>query len=374
MSSSKSFAQETMEQSDDVKVVAVTQKRKRPSDDKLKDSNIRTLKFDLSKCPEWVRTQNNSELFQIFKIGVAVKESITMNITGGKEYFDEVEQQIQETQRALETKIDGVLAPLKDCKTQLMDLASKPASKGAVGELVVLSVLEEGLPHHTVEDVSTKKEKRGDIHVTSTVSGHKHLVEVKKHKHAVSATEIEKFEDDLRESKHHTVGIFLSLDSPIQLRAKHGKFEITYEDNQYFIYVPNARKEPNLLVWSVLLADELAALDQGLTESQTQELLKLQQKFKQNMEKTKACRAKFNSLKETVNALEENLMPLLQVIDGAKSELNKALHQRGKPLSRKKAVSTLQQPGIDDFYSSTKGISTMKRPRQMMTQSDPANT
>ncbi len=328
-------------------------KRKRPCVDIVKDSNVRELKFDLSECPDWVGTQSDEELFQIFKIGVAVKESITMNITGGKKHFDEVVRQVQHTQIALEDKIKEVIEPLKSCEDQLMQLACKPASKGAVGELVVRSVLEEGLPHHTVEDVSTIKGKYGDIHVTSEVSGQKHLLEVKTHRQFVSASEIQKFEEDLRENKHFKVGILLSLDSGIAMRARHGKFEITCEDEQYFIYVPNARKEENLIVWSVLLADELAALDRGLTESQTQELLKLQQKFQKNMEKTKACRLRFNSLKQIVDDLEENLMPLLDIIDGAKSDLNKALHQRGK-LSGKKPISAPQSRKIDEFFGASK--------------------
>ena len=357
------------------------QKRKRLLDDTLEDcmnvSAIRTLKFDLSKCPEWLRTQSDEELFKIFKIGVAVKESITMKITRGEQYFADVVRQVKDTEMALEEKISKVFEPLKDCKDQLMQLASKPASKGAVGELVVRSVLEEGLPNHSVEDVSTKKGKYGDIHVTSNVSGQTHLLEVKTHKRAISASEIEKFEEDLRQTKHCSVGILLSLDSGIAMRAKHGKFEIAYDDKQYYIYVPNARKEENLIVWSVLLADELAALEQGLTESQTKELLKLQQRFQQNMEKTKACRAKFNSLKEIVNELEANLMPLLHVIDGAKSELNKALHHRAPTVKRqKKAASTSQQElNIEDFFPSVKIISNTKRFEktrpQLPPQSDP---
>lgn len=329
-------------------------KRKRPREDK--DTNVRELKFNLSNCPDWVHTQNDEELFQIFKLGVAVKESITMNITGGKKYFDHVVSQVQLTQSALERKFDQVLEPIKSCKDTLMELALKPASKGAVGELVVLSVLQEGLPQHTVEDVARKKGEYGDIHVTSTVSEQKYLVEVKTHKRTVAAAEIRKFEEDLRENKHFKVGILLSLDSGIAMRAKHRKFEVTYEDEQYFIYVSNARKEENLIVWSVLLADELAALDEGLTDGQTQELLKLQKKFQANMEKTKACRSRFNSLKKIVEDLEETLMPLLHVIDGAKTDLNKALHQRvkkgpEKTAGPKKEASIPPSHKIDKYFA-----------------------
>lgn len=307
--------------------------KKRPrisEDEELEDSTV-TLKLERSKYPEWVGTLDEKELIKIFDIGVAVKESITMNITGGKQYFDEILEQVQDTQEALEYKINEVVMPLTQCRQELQQLAGKPASKGAVGEIVVLSVLEEGLPQHTFEDVSGRG-GCGDIRVTSPVSEQKYLVEVKTRKATVPASEILKFEENLRADKNLRVGILLSLDSGIARRAIHRKFEITYEDEQYFIYVPNARKEENLIVWSVLLADELAALDQGqgLNESQTRELLKLQQKFQANMEKSKRCRSRFISLQNLVTEMQEDLMPLLDIIEKAKNELNKALHQRGK--------------------------------------------
>ena len=100
----------------------------------------------------------------------------------------------------------------------------------------------------------------------------------------------------------------------------------------------------------MLLADELAALDGELTDNQTQELLKLQRKFHENMDKSKACRCKFNSLKEIVDDLEANLMPLLDIIDGAKNDLNKALHQRGKLQRKKKPALPDFQRTIDEFF------------------------
>lgn len=329
------------ESGNELNEVTQPKRKKRRIEQVMDVLNFRTLKLDLSKCPGWVRTQSNEELFNVFKIGVAVKDSITMEVTGGKRNFDQVLGQIEQTKTALEQRIDQLLPSLQNYRDTLLQMASKPTSIGLVGELDVLSVLKEGLPNHTVKDVSkTKGGRCGDIHVTSAVSGQKHMLEVKTHSNSVPASEIVKFENNLRDNKHIKVGILLSLDSTIAMRAKHGKFEITYDDKQYFIYVPNARKEENLIVWSVLLADELAALDGELTDGQTQELLKLQRKFHENMDKTKACRCKFNSLKEMVDDLEANLMPLLDIIDGAKTDLNKALHQRGKlPFRQKKNIA-----------------------------------
>ena len=329
------------------------------------EANIRTLRINLSELPEWIRTQTDNQLFQIFKIGVAINESITMRITSGEQSFQKVRDQVLNTQTALERKLDNLFEPLRQYQDTLTQMTIKPSSKGTTGENIVFSVLEKGLPHHSVKDVSTRKSGRcGDIHVTSEVTRQTHLVEVKKHKSPVPANEIEKFEDILRENKHHhKVGVLISLDSGISMRAKQGKFEIVYEDEQYFVYLPNARMNQDLIVWSVLLADELAALDRGLTDTQTDELLKLQRKFQAHMEKTKVCRSKLNSLKEIVDDLEKSLDPLLKVIDGAKKDLNKALHQRGKPTS-KRNVSATQSQKITKFFQRRKATFLLRKSKK----------
>ena len=120
------------------------------------------------------------------------------------------------------------------------------------------------------------------------------------------------------------------------MRAKHRKFEIACDDKQYFIYVPKACQDENLIVWSVLLANEVAALDGAPTDGQTQEVLKLQRKFHENMDKTKECRCMLRSLEEVVDDLAANLVPFLDVMDGAKTDLNKALHKVNPPPSKKK--------------------------------------
>lgn len=305
--------------------------------------SVRTLRFNLSEWPDWVGTLDDNELFKIFKIGVAVRDSISMKITSGEELFGEVLSQVKDTKEILEEKIESLLTPLENCEKELMQLTSKPASKGAIGELVVDLLLTEGLPEHTIKKISTEKPGgMGDIHVTSP-NDHKYLIEVKKRKNNVPASDIERFEENLRENKDFTAGILLSLDSGIARRATYRKFEIMHSDEQYFIYVPNARKEKHLIVWSVLLADELAALDEGLTDAQTEELLKLQQKFQANVEKVKKCRSRFDALERVVNDLKEDLMPLLQIVDGAKTDLNKALHLPGKRKSRKTPKSAPSQ-------------------------------
>ena len=127
------------------------------------------------------------------------------------------------------------------------------------------------------------------------------------------------------------------------MRAKHRKFEIACDDKQYFIYVPNACQDENLIVWSVLLANKVAALDGAPTDGETQEVLKLQRKFHENMDKTKECRCMLRSLEEVVDDLAANLVPFLDVMDGAKTDLNKALHKVSPPQKRNDLLSPTPQ-------------------------------
>lgn len=58
-----------------------------------------------------------------------------------------------------------------------------------------------------------------------------------------------------------------------------------FKQNQYQIYVPNASKDENLIVWSVLMADELAEASHGeLRMGQVEELEQLYDEFKSSKE------------------------------------------------------------------------------------------
>ena len=146
------------------------------------------------------------------------------------------------------------------------------------------------------------------------------------------------------------------------MRAKHRKFEITYDDKEYFIHVPNAHPDENLIVWSVLLANEVAALDGAPTDGQTQEVLKLQRKFHENMDKTKACRRKLRSLEEVVDDLKANLVPFVDVMDGAKTDLNKALHKVSPPPKKKRFTLPNSPEQIDEYVKAKKPPA--KKPRK----------
>lgn len=67
----------------------------------------------------------------------------------------------------------------------------------------------------------------------------------------------------------------LSVRSGIAMKSKHGKFEVNHVDGKYLIFVPSALAQPEVMIWSVFLANELAGLDVELKENQAKKLQKL---------------------------------------------------------------------------------------------------
>lgn len=61
--------------------------------------------------------------------------------------------------------------------------------------------------------------------------------------------------------------------------------------NQYRIYAPNAMRDldGNLIIWSVLMAEQLAGINTELTDSQVQGLVQICDQFKKDVEHSKRC-------------------------------------------------------------------------------------
>ena len=345
-----------------------------------KARRTRTIELDLSLFPDWVGEADDNTLCEVFAIGVKVKESIAINITENPEYIENILQEklrpvykkvgeissnfvnvqnnlsisltkmqsgVSQLQsrlvsdindvaqkvpplNSLNSKIDEVLRPVQRCEDKLNTLVNKyqkSAIKGALGEKEVQTILQNSFPAYTIHSVATKGRK-GDIHITSAQSRLNYLVEVKDRESEVPAAEIEKFKKNVRENKEYKVGILFSLRSGIHVYASHGRFTVKFEDGQYYIYVPNALNErKDLVVWIIILADQLAVLNQGLTDRQIEKLTHLLMDFQESIETSKNCKQHLISLKESVKALEENMVPLLKVIENAKRKLNDALYK-----------------------------------------------
>ena len=226
----------------------------------------------------------------------------------------------------LNTSIIPSLAKFEKKLDDITAMYSKAPTKGVIGENQVIEILKE-LKSHTIENVATRRDEKGDIHVTSP-KGNKYLIEVKNHTGAISKANIEKFENDVQSSPEFKVGILVSLQSSIAKRAAHSRFQIVCRYKQFFIYVPNLRSDPYLAVWSVLLADELVAINQdNLNDVKLAALTALYEEFKSGREECQKCKDDLNLLKKTVENLEKNLNPLVKIVSKTKDKLKIILFQ-----------------------------------------------
>ena len=155
------------------------------------------------------------------------------------------------------------------------------------------------------------------------------MIEVKNKKTSVPKNEIELFEENLAKSPQFKVGILLSLASGIARRAREGRFEVNVNPRkQYLIYVPNAyaSNEDHLIVWSVIMAEQLANLAGDLDATKIQGLTLIYNKFKRNIEQSQQCRSNLEALETSVEKLKSSIIPILETVDETKNDIYKLLH------------------------------------------------
>lgn len=223
---------------------------------------------------------------------------------------------------------------MKECKAKIDDISKnlvKPGVKGAVGEMYVEKIIRRRFPHFSVTDVSRSGQKgKGDLLVTTT-SDDKILVEVKNREDPVNPNDSKKFEVGLESSPEFKAGILLSLKSGISNHSLDGYFEVKYDQsrNQYRIYVPNALPSPDSdesrVVWSVLMADQLAKIRRELTGSQVQDLKEIYAQFEKDVEQSKKCKDSLKSLEKAMKTLKEDITPFLVTVEKTKDRLCKLL-------------------------------------------------
>lgn len=229
-----------------------------------------------------------------------------------------------------------LMPAIGECQQELSKISSslevKSSVKGLVGEKLVINILRERFPNFTTVDVS-KQSGKGDIQIVS-YRQHKLMIEVKNRESSnVPQTEIDRFKRDLAGCGDVKVGILFSMKSGIANKAQNGKFQVKFKENQYQIYVPNAGKDENLIVWSVLMADELAEASHGeLRTGQVEELEQLYDEFKSSKEHEKRCRDSLKTLANSAKAIEENMGCILQTVEITRNKLKKLLRSDGRDI------------------------------------------
>jgi len=216
---------------------------------------------------------------------------------------------------------------LAACKRKLESISTsleKPSSKGARAERKVIDILKESLTSFSCSDTSSEAGK-GDIAV-QTPNNHSIMIEVKNKNAPVPKSEIESFVENLEKSPQFKVGILLSMTSGIARRS--GRFEVAVNpQKQYLIYVPNAyaSNEDHLIVWSVVMAEQLANLEGDLDGTKIRGLTLIYDKFKRNIEHSKQCKSSLEALETSVERLKSSIIPILETIDETKNDIYKLL-------------------------------------------------
>lgn len=243
-----------------------------------------------------------------------------------------IKTQIDSTFKEINSSESRVYGELKTCNDKLDQISKnlmKPGVKGVVGEMTVLKILEHRFPSWSVVDVSSTGWKMCDI-VATTPLDDKIMIEVKNQTTSVPSNECNKFEENLTASPDYKVGILLSLKSGISNHSSARDFEVKFlqTKNQYRIYVPNAMQEPdgNRVVWSVLMAEQLAQIRMELTGGQVEGLEEICAQFKKDVGRGKVCEESLRSLEKAMEKLKEDMAPFFETVRKTKESLLKLLH------------------------------------------------
>ena len=256
---------------------------------------------------------------KVKSLGTKLEEDVK-SVTAKVPPLDTLKFQINESEKRITDKLDSISAILEN-----------PSKKGARAEKNVLHILNQNLRNcgFTFHDTSSATGK-GDIEAVSP-DGYKIMIEVKDWRSSVTREAIQVFENHLAMSPDFKVGILLSMSSRIDRRSKRSSFEvaINHDQKQYQIYVPNAYvdNEEHLIVWSVIMAGQLAKIEAGeLGEKKTQKLSKIYDEFKENLQHSKNCRTNLEALENSVKNLKANIVPILDTVDKTQNGIYSLLH------------------------------------------------
>ena len=243
-----------------------------------------------------------------------------------------IKTQINSTFKEINSSESRVYDELKMCKDKLDEISKnlmKPGVKGVVGEMTVQKILQHRFPSWSVVDVASTVRNMCDI-VATTPLDDKIMIEVKNQTTSVPYNECNKFEENLTASPDYKVGILLSLKSGISNHSSARDFEVKFlqTKNQYRIYVPNAMQEPdgNRVVWSVLMAEQLAQIRMELTGGQVEGLEEICAQFKKDVGRGKVCEESLRSLEKAMEKLKEDMSPFFETVRKTKESLLKLLH------------------------------------------------
>lgn len=289
-------------------------------------TSVKGLKKDVSNHMTEIKDQLTSRVDTVAK-KVPALDTLNTSISNSA---TAINTHVTNAVGSSKTRVSKMLEEFNKKLDSISSSLEKPSNKGARAERRVIDILRMDLQGLNYTFLDTAREPgKGDVEV-QTPSGHKIMIEVKQWKGALSKDAIEEFERNLANASHFKVGILLSMTSGIARRSREGRFEISFNQSQkqFQIYVPNAyaNNDEHLIVWSVVMADQLAKLDGDLGDRKTKELNEIYKKFAENVQHSKDCKASLLALENSVNNLKNSIEPILKTVDETSNAINKLLH------------------------------------------------
>ena len=303
------------------------------------NKNVQVLKGDVSKHLTGINdslTERVNTVAERVPPLSSLNTTITQSAENIQTQINSTLQEIKSSESRVCNEFKGmkseVYSEIKICKEKIDEISKslvKPGVKGVVGEMTVLKILKHRFPSWSVEDVASSGQKMGDI-VATTALGDEIMIEVKNHTKPVPLNECNKFEENLTASPSFKVGILLSLKSGISNHSPARDFEVKFlqSKNQYRIYMPNAMQEPdgNRVVWSVLMAEQLAQIRMELTSGQVKGLEEICDRFKRDVEQANVCKESLKNLEKAMKKLKDDISPFFEILRKTKESLHELLH------------------------------------------------
>jgi hypothetical protein len=164
----------------------------------------------------------------------------------------ELEHKTELNLSVMNTRVNENLDRVKTSIDKFTEFTHKSSFKGAMGENLVQTIIQQYFPDDTIENTS-QKTAEADYHMKCH-NGVMFLIESKFYTSIVNKQELEKFRRDLLKTGF-PIGIFISLSSGIVGKKR---FDIEkLNAHQMILYVPNAGFDGSSVVWSILFAKEI---------------------------------------------------------------------------------------------------------------------
>ncbi len=152
----------------------------------------------------------------------------------------------------LNTKVNENLDRFKNSLDKFTEFSHKSSLKGAIGENIIETVIQQYFPDDTL--INTSKKTAESDYQMRCHNGLNFLIESKFYTNVIQKNELEKFRRDLIQLGF-PIGIFISLTSGIVGKKR---FDVEkLNDHQIIIYLPNAGLDGGSIIWSILFAKEL---------------------------------------------------------------------------------------------------------------------